>query len=171
METFLLCVKIFAARLTDVSLGTIRTVYTVKEKNIIASFIGLIEVTVWFLIVKEALNTGKSSFWIVFAYASGFAIGTYIGGILSKKLIKTKLGIQVITTNKNPKTIEKIRKAGYAVSVLNVVGSKEKYMLYMQIDSKQYNRVISLIKKYDSKAFVVVNETKFVQNGYFGLGK
>lgn len=171
MATFLLCIKIFIARLMDVSLGTIRTVYTVKEKNIVASFIGLIEVTVWFLVVKEALNTGDSSFWIVLSYASGFAIGTYIGGILSKKLIRTKLGIQVITSNKNNKIIDEIRKAGFAVSILNVVGSNEKYMLYMQIDSKQYNRLISIIKKYDNKAFVVVNETKFVQNGYFGIGK
>ena len=96
MSTLLLCLKIFIARLIDVSLGTIRTVYTVKNKHIIASFIGLIEVIVWFLIVQEALNSTGNNFFIALSYSTGFAVGTYLGGIISNKLITTKLGIQVL---------------------------------------------------------------------------
>lgn len=171
MQTIFLCFKIFIARLVDVSLGTIRTIYTVKEKNILASLIGLVEVTVWFLVVKEALNTDNDSFYIVFSYASGFAIGTYIGGVLSNKFIKMKLGVQVITTKRDDYIIKKIRKSGYAVSILNVEGNSKKYMLYIQIDSNNYNKLINLIKELDSKAFIVVNETKYVKNGYFGIVK
>ena len=170
MTTFLLCTKIFGARIIDVSLGTIRTIYTVKDKHVIASLIGLVEVTVWFLVVQEALNTTNNSFWIAFSYAIGFAVGTYIGGVLSKKMIRTKIGVQVIT-NKDDNIINEIRKSGFAVSVINIVGKEEKYMLYLQIDSRQYNHLISIIQKLDSKSFIVVNETKYVQNGYFGIVK
>ena len=170
MTTFLLCLKIFGARIIDVSLGTIRTVYTVKDKHIIASIIGFFEVTVWFLVVQEALNTSNNSFSIAFSYAIGFAVGTYIGGILANKMITNKIGVQVIT-KKNDKIIEEIRKCGFAVSVINVVGRDEKYLLYLQIDSKKYNYLISIIHKIDNKAFIVVNETKMVKNGYFGIVK
>ena len=61
-----LCLKIFFVRIIDVSLGTIRTIMSVKNKDLIASLIGFIEITVWFLVVKEALNTNENSFFIVF---------------------------------------------------------------------------------------------------------
>ena len=44
-------------------------------------------------------------------------------------------------------------------------------MLYIQVDSKKYHSLIKLIKKLDSNAFIVVNETKVVYNGYFGIVK
>ena len=78
-----MCLKIFFARLIDVSLGTFRTINIVKGKDLIASIIGLIEITVWFLVVKEALNTDNNSIFIVLAYALGFSVGTYIGGKIS----------------------------------------------------------------------------------------
>ncbi len=171
MSTLFLCLKIFGARLIDVSLGTIRTVYTVKNKHLIASFIGLIEVIVWFLIVQEALNSTDNNFFIAFSYSIGFAVGTYIGGIISNKLINTKLGIQVILSKKDDNIIEKIRKEGFAVSVINLISKDDKYMLYIQIDSKKYLHLIKLMKKLDNKAFIVVNETKVVYNGYFGVVK
>lgn len=171
MKTLLLCLKIFGARLIDVSLGTIRTVYTVKNKHLIASFIGLIEVIVWFLIVQEALNTTGNNFYIAFSYSIGFAVGTYIGGKLSNKLINTKLGIQVVLSKKDDKILDIIRNNGYAISVVKLLSQEEKYMLYIQIDSKRYNHLIKLINSLDSKAFIVVNETKVVYNGYFGVVK
>ena len=150
MTTLFLCLKIFLARLIDVSLGTIRTVYTIKNKHLIASFIGLIEVIVWFLIVQEALTSTSNNFFIAFSYSIGFAVGTYLGGILSKS---------------------KIRQAGYAVSIINLISKDDKYMLYIQVDSKRYLQLINLLKKLDNKAFIVVNETKVVYNGYFGIAK
>ena len=172
MTLLLMCIKIFFARLLDVSLGTIRTIYTIKGKNFIASLIGIIEVTVWFLVVKEALNTSNSSWWIVISYALGFSIGTYLGGEISSFFSKSKLGVQVITTNRDYDIIKTIREQGYAVSVLDVLGNHgSKYMLFIEIDGSRLNKLQRLIKKLDNKAFIVVNETKYVQNGYFGLEK
>ena len=37
-----LCLKIFFVRIIDVSLGTVRTIFSVKGKNLIASLIGCI---------------------------------------------------------------------------------------------------------------------------------
>lgn len=171
MTTLLLCLKIFFARLIDVSLGTIRTVYTVKNKHFIASLIGLIEVIVWFLVVQEALNSTSNSFFIAFSYSIGFAVGTYIGGILSNILINSKLGLQVILSKKNNQIIDTIKKAGYAVSIINLISDDNKNMLYIQVDSKKYHNLIKLINKLDEKAFIVVQETKVVYNGYFKVAK
>lgn len=161
-----LCLKIFFVRIIDVSLGTIRTIISVKGKSLIASLIGFVEITVWFLVVKEALNTNENSLWVVFSYASGFATGTYIGGLLSKKFIQSNLSVQVITPNYN--LIDILRNNGYGVSVLDIKGKKEekKYMLYISITNKNYDDLEKIIKSLDENAFIVVNEIKNIENGF-----
>ncbi len=162
-----LCIKIFFARILDVSLGTVRTIFTVKGKSVIASLIGFIEICIWFIIVREALNTDETSLWIMISYAAGYATGTYIGGKLSSKLIKTNFSVQVITSNL--KLAELLRGEGYAVSLINIQGQEEKtdkYMLFIEIRNKNLTHLKEFIRQHDDKAFVVVNETKFVQNGF-----
>ncbi len=68
--------------------------------------------------------------------------------------------------------IDIIRTEGYGVTAIEVNGNKnEKYMLYIQIKNHSFEHLKNIIKKYDRKAFIVVNETKYVENGYFNIGK
>ena len=136
---------------------------TVKNKNIIASIIGFIEITVWFLVVKEALNTNNNSIFIVFPYALGFSTGTYIGGLISNKYIKGYVSVQVITTNNNLENI--LRKNKYGVTKINIE-NKNQIMLIIQINNKSIDELKQIINKLDSKAFIVINETKYLQNGF-----
>ena len=170
MELLLLCIKVFCVRIFDVSLGTTRTIVMVKGKTVLASIIGFFEVLIWFLVVKEALNTDINSIWIAVAYAGGFATGTFVGGFLSNKFIKGTFGVQVILSKDDNKVVNTLRKEGYAVSVIDVKGqdeTNEKYMLFIEIDKRKFEHLKKLIKQLDSKAFIVVNETRMVQNGYF----
>ncbi len=167
MNTLFLCLKIFFVRIIDVSLGTARTIIMVRGKGLIASIIGFFEVFVWFLIVREALNTTESGLFIAISYSLGFATGTYIGSIFSEKFIESNLSIEVITEKKE--LADKIRKKNYGVSVLNVNGQEEipKYMLVIEIKNKKLNSLKKLIDEFDKDAFIMIKETKLVQNGYF----
>ena len=166
MSILLLCIKIFFVRIIDVSLGTLRTIITVKGKALYASIIGFLEVFVWFLIVREALNTNITSIWIATSYSLGFATGTYIGSLLSNKLIDGNLSIQIITSKYNLTNI--IRENGYGVSVIKVNGKdeEEKYMLFVEIKNKSLNHLRSIASSYDKDSFLIVTETKYVQNGF-----
>lgn len=169
MELLLLCLKIFFVRILDVSMGTLRTVITVKGKKLYASIVGFFEVFIWFLIVKEALNTTETSIWIAVAYSLGFATGTYVGGFLSQKLISGNLSVQVITDKAYPDMVDNLRDNGYAVTVMDVEGKnkeQEKFMLFIEINNKNLNHLQKLIKDNDKNAFIVVHETKYIQNGF-----
>lgn len=168
MEILLLCIKIFLVRIIDVSLGTFRTIITVKGKSLYASIIGFIEVFVWFIIVREALNTDVDSIWIAISYSLGFATGTYIGSFISNKFIKTNFSFEIITSKYD--MIDILRNQGYGVTVLNVKGKddkKDKFMLLLEIDNTLLNDLKNTIRKIDKDAFLIVTETKYVQNGYF----
>lgn len=165
----ILCLKIFFIRILDVSLGTFRTIVTVKGKKVTASFIGFIEIFIWFTIVKEALNTDTSSIFIGLAYSLGFAFGTFMGSFICSKLLQGNLSVQIILSNEDKYVVDELINNGFGVTVINVTGKddKSKYMLFLEITNKQYSNLRSLMKKLDEKAFIVVNETKYVFNGYF----
>lgn len=167
-----MCIKIFFARLIDVSLGTFRTINTVKGKDLIASLIGIVEITVWFLVVKEAISTNNNSIFIVISYSLGFSVGTYIGGKISKRFIKTNLEVEVVLSKKEDNVVKEIRKNGYGVTTIEAKGIDDiKYILYIQIKNNSLENLKRLIKKLDKNAFIVINETKYVENGYFGINK
>lgn len=170
MPLFLLCLMIFACRIVDVSLATIRTVFTVKGKTLFATLVGFVEVLIWFLVVRQALNTSESGILVALSYAGGFAAGTYIGGIISRLIIVSKVQLQVITSNKNDKLIDEIRDNGFGLTILDVSSNKhtqEKYMIFIETNSKQIKKLKQIILTLDPKAFITVHESTQVFNGYF----
>ena len=169
MELFFMCLKIFFARIIDVSLGTLRTVMVVKGKSFYAALVGFLEATIWFLVVKDALSSSFNSPWIIISYAGGFASGTYLGGLISSRLIKAKLNIQIIVDSAEDELVDLLRNNGFAVSVVSARGYQDsnKLLLLVEIDNDRLETLEKLVEKYDNKAFMIVNETKYVQNGYF----
>ena len=173
MSLFLLCLKVFVCRIVDMFLSSIRTVYTVKGKSYVVAAISIVEGLVYFLIVKEALNFESSNFFdtlnVAFAYASGFAVGTFIGSKLGAKIAGGMIQVQVVMSSKNDETIKKIQDEGYALTIVKSEKtnfSGEKYMLFSEIKSNKLNDFKRLINQLDEKAFIIVNETKYVYNGF-----
>lgn len=166
---FFTCLKIFAARIIDVSLGTIRTVFVVKGKSLEPFIIAFIEVLIWFLVAREALNTEGNMILIAISYAGGYATGTLIGSKLSRLLVKGVVGIQVVVKENSDALINQLREKGYAVSVIELkkdYEGKNKDMLYIGINNNKLKEVTNIIKDYDENAFIIVNDTKLVQNGF-----
>lgn len=163
----ILCIKIFFARIFDVTLGTVRTMFTVKGKRLIASLIGFIEVLIWFLVVREALNTESKSIFVAISYALGFATGTYIGGVISNLVIKGKITVQVFT--ENMELVKILREKGFGVTAVDCKGynTESKHMLYINVDKKKEKSLRKLIEINDERAFIVENEANYVENGYF----
>lgn len=165
MELIFLCIKIFFARILDVSIGTVRTVIMVKGKIYITTALAFIEVFIWFLIAREALVTDINSIFIPVSYSLGYATGTFIGTYISNNFIRGIIGVEIITTKNQLQLISTIKKNGFAVSVLDLKGNKNGLLL-CQISNKKEQKLIEIVKKYDPNAFIIVNETKYVHNGF-----
>lgn len=166
---FSTCLSIFSARVIDVSLGTLRTVYTVKGKQLIAGMVAFFEVFIWFLVAREALNTDINSIWIPISYSLGYATGTMLGTYISSTFINGLVLLQATTKKGNKKLIDKIRSLGYGVSIVplnNAADSIKKEMLFIETTKKTSKSLVEEIKKIDPSAFIIVNETKYVQNGF-----
>ncbi len=168
-DVLILCLKIFFSRILDVSLGTLCTIFTVKGKSKTASLIGFVQIMIWFLAVRTAFSSDQGGILLALFYAGGYAVGTYVGGLLAKKLIKGTATVQIVSSSRDDTLINAIRDAGFAISVVNVNPSQfggEKYMIFAEIDTKRFDELRSLIYSIDSKAFITVQESKFVYNGF-----
>ena len=165
---FFICLKIFFARIIDVSIGTVRTVLVVKGNRLLGSILAFFEVFIWFFAAREALNTIDSILIPIF-YAGGFATGTYIGTLISNNYLDGLIGIQIITkSNLALKIIKEIRESGYGVSVIDLKNTQDnisKKMLLIQLNKKRLKDITKIVRKIDSNAFVIINETKYVQKG------
>lgn len=164
MKTLLLCIEVFFARILDVSIGSVRTVYLIKQKNLIACILAFIELVIWFYVARETLTMDNISFVVVMSYALGYAVGTYIGGIINKYFIDGNL--MVLVFSKNSMSIENMLKNnGYGASL--IVMSNDEKIILIETKKRHLNDLRNIIKKLDSNAFIIVNETLEVQNGYF----
>ena len=168
IATLLTCLKIFFARILDVSLGTVRTMFTVKGKSTVASLIGFVEIMVWFLAVRTAFNSDEAGLLMAFFYAGGYATGTLVGSKIAEKVIRGTVSVQVVTSSRDDNVTDAIRNAGYAITVVNVNGSEfggEKYMYFAEVNTNSLTDFKTLIYTLDPKCFVTVQETKYAYNG------
>ncbi len=164
----LTCLEIFLARIMDVSISTFRTMIMVKKKSIFTPILAFFEVFIWFFAARKALTTEVSSILIPIFYSLGYATGTYIGGFLSDRFIKGIVSIEVTTKCNNYELVDALRDEGYAVSVVPLKDTRKekKDMLQMKVKSNNIKEVTRLVKRIDSKAFMVIKDTKVVHNGY-----
>ena len=164
MKLFLLCLKIFSARIIDVSMNTIRTVYIVKEKRFIATIIAFFEVLIWFEVARTALNTKITSFLIPISYAAGYATGTYIGTLIRSKFIKGHYTINIISNKINAKEILILKQEGFGLTSIKTENKSR--LIIAEINKKDLAKLKALITTFDAKAFIYVNDTKTIINGY-----
>ncbi len=174
LNLIVVCIIVVLGRIVDMSLATIRTVFTVKGKPQIAGPIGFVEAFFWFLIVKAALdyaitNPVVDTLCLAVAYSLGFALGTFIGGKLTSLFVKTNIQVQIVLSNNDKELISELKERGFGQTVVSCRGAndnKERFMIFVEIDAKKLNELKSIVDKHDNGAFISVNESKNVFRGY-----
>lgn len=151
MFSFLLF-KIFFARIIDVSLGTYKTLLTVKGKITLPTFIAFLEIIIWFYVAREALLVDKNSILIPVAYASGYAVGNLVGTIISHKLINSVIELKVYKYNK--KILSYLNKNKINYYYLN----SELIILYLS--KNKDDKVVENIHKLSKKSIIYIKEVK-----------
>lgn len=66
---------IFAMRVIDVSIGTLRVIVLVRGHRSLAAAVGFFEVLVWIVAVAQALQHLESAYHVI-GYAGGIVAGT-----------------------------------------------------------------------------------------------
>lgn len=164
METIMTCIEVFMARMIDVSIGSVRTILLVKGKNFLSTILAFIEILIWYFVARQILTTDDMNLAVVLSYAGGYAFGTYVGGLINKYFVKGNLMAFIVTNLDNRMMIDKLKEAGYGVSTLSVEDGK--LILMIEFKKKALKKLKSLVAELDDNAFVIINESLHVENGY-----
>lgn len=175
METFdwytwiVLPLLVFFARVVDVSLGTIRIIFTSRGKRHIAPLLGFVEVFIWVSVIAE-ITRGAHNLAAYLAYAGGFATGNYVGMWIEERLAIGSLVIRAILPENQTGLIEELRAAGYGVTSVNAQGAKGPVKLvYTIVSRKDLPNVIETIHKTYPRTFFTVEELRSVEQGVFPI--
>src|SRR5512143_3533235 len=114
----LLPLLIFASRIADVTLGTLRIIFTSRGQRKLAPVLGFVEVFIWIVIVSQVISNIQS-FTAYIGYAAGFAAGTFVGMYVEDRMAMGTLVLRVILAEGGDALAKALRAAGFGVTCVN----------------------------------------------------
>jgi len=159
---------IFLARIGDVSMETIRVIYISKGIKYLAPFIAFFEIVIW-LLAMEVVMSDLSNIANFFAYAFGFAMGTYIGLVIEEKLSIGMVILRIITTNDSTDEIMAFMQAeNYGVTSLDATGSRGNVkMILTLVNRTDVPAITAHLQTTNPQAFFSIEDIRYVSQGVF----
>lgn len=150
-------VAICLARICDVSLGTIRTIYTMRGRKHVAAGIGLVEVTIFILAISSVLKAGVDEPLKVVGYILGYTLGIYVGISIEGWIASGWTMLRVISRESAPELVERLRRDGEAVTQLMGEGRDGPVpILFVVLRRKRARSVLATVRQIAPRAFVTV---------------
>ena len=158
---------IFLARISDVTIGTVRIVMVAKGQKMIAPILGFFEVLIWLLAISKIIQNLDN--WVCYvAYGAGFATGNYIGMLIEEKLAMGIVQLQIITRADAHQLIEKLKADGYGITHQEAHGAVEEVsIIYSIVQRTDLPHIIEIIRTYNPNAFYSIADVKFVNKDIY----
>jgi uncharacterized protein YebE (UPF0316 family) len=157
---------IFGLRLTDVPIGTLKTVLMVRGVRTWATLLGLLEVTIWITAMGRVMGQLDNP-WNIAGYALGYSVGTWLGMSIENFLAFGSVEVHTISLTKSTQVAEVIRASGYGVTQFQGFGASGPVCIVGTIvERKHLDTVLKNIHEVDPGAFVTVDDTRKVMGGH-----
>src|SRR5512141_525775 len=125
MEMVLAGLFVFAMRLTDMSLDTLRLLFMMRGRKLLTGLIGAIQATVFILAVSAVLR-GPLNFWTVLGYALGFGAGVIVGMVAEERLALGHAMLRIYSPDQGSAVAQALRLAGHAATEIMGRGKEGK---------------------------------------------
>lgn len=158
-------IVVFAARLTDVSLGTLRTIAIVHGRTMMAFWLGFFESAIWLAVVSTIVQTVYQQPLLGIVYAFGFAAGNLAGIKVEKTIALGHLILRVISRKNTMFIGEKLRAQGFRVTSFTGEGKSGSVVeLYIVCRRRDLKAILKQVLTLDSEAFYVTEQAGAVSN-------
>jgi len=162
---------IFFARVTDVTIGTMRLIFVSKGYKAVAPFLGFIEIIIWLIAMSQIMQHLDN--WVCYvAYGAGFAMGNFVGILLEQKLSIGNVIIRVFPKKDVTELAEDLRSQTFGVSAVEIQGKEgRKKMLFSVIKRKSIKQYVDTVLYHNPNAFYSVEDIKSVSDNYVRRSK
>ena len=147
---------VFAARVADVSLGTLRTISIVQSRTRTAFFLGLLEITMWLAVIATVLQKVSTQPILGLFYALGFSFGNVAGIWLEKRLAFGDIVLRVICAHGGAELAQDIRADGFGVTVFHGEGMAGPVIeLFIACRRRDLQAILRRVQRQAPQAFYI----------------
>jgi uncharacterized protein YebE (UPF0316 family) len=166
-HSLLVALGIFALRVCDMSLDTIRVLFVVRGRKGLAWALGFMQSLIFVIAISSVLANLDNPLNIV-GYAAGFATGNVVGMTIEERLAIGHLQLTIISPMRGAAIAELLREHGYAVTEVAGRGlSGTVTLLHVGVMRKNLDEVETLVLEADPEAFVTAEEIRPVRRGFW----
>ncbi|MNM45646.1 hypothetical protein D3C76_683470 [compost metagenome] len=159
---------IFLAKIIEVSLTTVKTIFITKKEKTIASIIAFFEIMLWLVVVSRIIVDITSYPNRMIAYALGYALGHFVGLSLEERLNYGLVTLEIILNKEDGnKLAQYLRDKKIGVTEIKAYGRvNEKRILMIHLKRKIKNEVIDYVKNSYPDAFITIRDVASLYGGY-----
>lgn len=167
MEYLVPALFVFALRICDVSIGTLRMLFAMRGKRALAACLGLAESGIFIFAISSALMNAQSNRWLMVGYACGFAAGTYVGMTIEAWIASGTILARIISKQRSAELADALREAGFGVTAVAGHGrSLDVLLLFVVAPRRRGKEMFRLVSAIDPEAFVTCDPVNDARGGY-----
>lgn len=156
----LLAVAIFLARILDVSIGTVRTILIIRGHRVLGALLGFVEILIWVGAAAQVI-TNLGTWYLVVAYAGGFATGNYAGSWIEARLALGSEIVRAISTDPDIDLGGRLRRERFDVLELTGRGMAGPVEVLLVMESRRrVPRLLQLIGETDPAAMCTISDVR-----------
>lgn len=162
LESLIIPLLIFLARIFDVSIGTVRMIMVISGHRIASAALGFIEVLIWVLAVGGAVKHLDNPLALL-AFAGGFATGTLVGMAVEQRLAIGFRVVRVINPKPGVDLAGAIRSKGFMATRIDGRGRDGPVeIVFLTVRRRVVRELLESVAKITPDAFVSVERAEKV---------
>lgn len=166
IEGLLFAGALFALRVINYAVGTVRLVFITRSRRIFAAALAFVEALI-FAVVMASVVADLRNVLNLMAYCFGAAVGSYVGMVIEARLVTSYSTVQIITKQYGAQIAALLRDKGYGVTETTGRGRDgEVNILRTSINNRQVSDVLGAVAQVDPQAFIEVEAASTLQRGW-----
>jgi uncharacterized protein YebE (UPF0316 family) len=158
---------IFALRVSDMTLDTLRLLFVVRGKKGISWVLGFFQSLIFVIAITSVLKNLDNPLNII-GYAAGFATGNVFGMLIENRLAVGHVKLSIVSSARGAILAETLREAGFAVTEIPARGKDGMVsMLSVSVRRKDIARVDKSVREKDGEAFVIAEDVRPLRRGFW----
>ena len=163
------CFIVCFAKIVEITIQSLKTCMMVKGQRLRAAGLGLLECTIWGLVISTIIGTLGDNLFLLAFYCIGYATGLFLGSTLESKIALGTSNLQLIANDENTeKIISYLKERNRGYTVLDGYGSTDKMnMILIVLPRRDCSKVLREIRKLcNNNVFVIASEVSKYAGGY-----
>jgi uncharacterized protein YebE (UPF0316 family) len=159
--------SIFALRVTDMSMDTLRVLFVMRGRKGIAWALGFCQSIIYIIAIKSVLSQLNNPLNLI-GYGAGFATGNVIGMLIEERLAIGHIHLWIISSRLGVALAQVLRNEGFGVTEISARGKDGMVsVLSVSVLRKDVPHVETLVHEKDAEAFVTSEDVRPVRRGFW----